>query len=162
MIIKVIGSPETPAFESAQKVVRAHGHAIYDNKYFYADLAIAPLLTYKLTTDEINAPIQGTLIFHPSPLPYGRGASSLRWAYRHNDAITAACWFWANETLDGGDICEMEILKIDYNMSPKLYYHTHVLPALERTLKQALKAIAAGYIRRIPQHEVYSTYDAKL
>ena len=48
----------------------------------------------------------GTLIFHPSPLPYGRGASSLKWAYRRGEPITAATWLWADSGYDTGDICE--------------------------------------------------------
>ena len=73
-------------------------------------MAIAPLLTRKLGSEELSAPLAGTLIFHPSPLPYGRGASSIRWAYRRHEPITAATWFWANDELDGGDICEQEIV----------------------------------------------------
>ncbi|MBS4057746.1 MAG: formyl transferase [Bacteroidales bacterium] len=162
MIIKVIGDPGAPAYQTSLSVVRKLGHAVHDSRYFYCDLAVAPLLTFRLSPDEINEPIHGTLIFHPSPLPYGRGASSLRWAYRRKEPITAACWFWATERLDAGDICESEIIKIDYSMSPKAYYHMHVLPALERTLQQALKAISGGYIRRIPQQEAYASYDLKL
>ena len=64
--------------------------------------------------------------------------------------------------MDAGDICEMEILKIDYTLSPKLYYESHVLPALERTLKRALNDIARGVIRRVPQVEGYATFDKKL
>ncbi len=64
--------------------------------------------------------------------------------------------------MDAGDICEMEIIKIDYSQSPKACYESHILPALERTLKRALKAIASGYIRRIPQVEAYSSYDKRV
>ena len=49
---------------------------------FFVDVAIAPLLTEKIDARELSEPELGTLIFHPSPLPYGRGASSIRWAYR--------------------------------------------------------------------------------
>lgn len=162
MIIKILGNRETAAFMLASSVVRRLGHAVYDNSYFYCDLAVAPLLTDKLTADDIEEPINGTLIFHPSPLPYGRGASSIRWAYRRGEPITAATWFWATDKMDAGDICEMEILKIDHSMSPKLYYQEHVLPALERTLQRALKDIARGVIRRVPQVDAYATFDLKL
>lgn len=47
---------------------------------FFVDTAIAPLLTKKVSNEELAKPNLGTLIFHPSPLPYGRGASSIRWA----------------------------------------------------------------------------------
>jgi methionyl-tRNA formyltransferase len=162
MVIKILGSRESAAFGLTAAIIRRLGHAVYDDSYFYCDLALAPLLTDKLTSDDIEEPIQGTLIFHPSPLPYGRGASSIRWAYRRGEPITAATWFWATDKMDAGDICEMEILKIDYTLSPKLYYESHVLPALERTLKRALNDIARGVIRRVPQVEGYATFDKKL
>ena len=127
------------------------------------DLAIAPLLTEKLSFSEISAPLYGTLIFHPSPLPHGRGASSIKWAYKRKEPMTAATWFWANDgKIDSGDICEMEIIKIDYALQPREFYGIHVLPALERTLERALVAIAGGYIRRVPQIEAYSSFDYKL
>lgn len=162
MVIKVLGEPGTAAYRAAVCVIKSMGHAVYDPTHFYCDLSVAPLLTKKLSDMELLEPIHGTLIFHPSPLPHGRGASSIRWAYRRKEHITAATWIWANDKLDGGDICESEILRIDYNLSPRDYYTTHVIPALERTLKRCLTAIASGYIRRVPQVEEHASYDAKL
>ena len=48
---------------------------------FFVDVAIAPLLIERVSNEELAEPNLGTLIFHPSPLPYGRGAS-LRYAGR--------------------------------------------------------------------------------
>jgi len=162
MVIKILGDRETAAYKAAGAVVRRLGHAVYDSSYFYCDLSIAPLLTKRLSDMELLEPVHGTLIFHPSPLPYGRGASSIRWAYRRQEPITAATWIWANGVLDGGDICESEILKIDYCLSPKEYYTGHIIPALERTLERCLKGISSGFIRRVPQVSVYASYDPKL
>lgn len=162
MVIKILGERETAAYKAAEVVIKRMGHAVYDSTYFYCDLSIAPLLTKKISDFDLMEPIHGTLIFHPSPLPWGRGASSIRWAYRRKEVITAASWFWANNRLDGGDICESEIIKIDYSISPKEFYEAHVIPALERTLQRSLKAIASGFIRRVPQVDEYSSYDSKL
>ena len=161
MKIKILGKQDTQAYELAHETVAKLGHSFCVNGCD-ADLAIAPLLTEKLSYDEISAPLRGTLIFHPSPLPYGRGAASIKWAYRRREPITAATWFWANDgKMDSGDICEMEIVKIDYNLSPREFYETHVLPASVRTLERALRAIAEGYRRRVPQVEEYSSFDFK-
>lgn len=104
--------------------------------------------------------------------PSGSGKSSLGRALNIREGAmvikvlgepgTAATWIWANGQLDGGDICESEIVKIDYNLSPKEFYAAHIIPALERTLKRCLIAIASGYIRRVPQVDEYASYDAKL
>lgn len=162
MVIKILGERDTPAYKAAEVTVKRLGHAVFDSTYFYCDLSIAPLLTKKISDFELLEPIHGTLIFHPSPLPHGRGASSIRWAYKRKEVITAATWFWANGQLDGGDICEAEIIKIDYLLSPKEFYEAHIIPALERTLERSLKAIASGFIRRVPQIDSYASYDPRL
>lgn len=119
------------------------------------------MLTQKLTPEELKESIHGVLIFHPSPLPHGRGARAIKYAYERKEPITAATWLWANDKMDAGDICEMEVVKIDYDLSPKEFYHIHMIPALERTLKRCLIAISQGYIRKVPQVEAYSTFDYK-
>jgi len=162
MIIDILGNKDTLAYMLARDVVLNSGHKLTEGEHEAADLAIAPLLTFKVSLEELRKPRIGTLIFHPSPLPYGRGASSLKWAYRRSEPITAACWFWANDKLDAGDICELEIIKIEYSMSPRAFYEAHILPALERTLKRCLEALDYGYIHRVPQEERYSTYDPKI
>ena len=135
------------------------GHKIVESD---ANLAIAPLLTKKVSNEELSEPLFGTLIFHPSPLPYGRGASAIRWAYRRKEPITAATWFWANDKLDAGDICEQEIVKIDYDLRPRDFYEKHVIPAMCRTLERCLSAVQIGFKRQIPQVEEYASYDGRI
>jgi formyltetrahydrofolate dehydrogenase len=159
MVVKILGDKTTEAYMEAAKTVKMLGHAVWDETYYYIDVAIAPLLTTKLTGEELAEPNTGTLIFHPSPLPYGRGASSIRWAYRRNEPITAATWFWADSGLDTGPICEQEIVKIDYTMAPREFYRTHIIPAMCRTLERCLNALENGLKREIPQVEIYASYD---
>jgi len=161
MVIKILGERETLAYRTVEALIKRLGHAVHDNSYFYCDLSVAPLLTKKLTDWELLEPIKGTLIFHPSPLPHGRGPSAIRWAYARKEPLTAATWFWANSEYDGGDVCEMEILAIDYSMRPKDYYESHMLPALERTLQRCLISISRGFERRVPQMAQYATYDSR-
>ena len=104
----------------------------------------------------------GTLIFHPSPLPYGRGASSIRWAYRRKEPIAAATWFWADNGLDTGDICEQEIIKIDYSLRPREFYEQEIIPAMRRTLERCLNNLQMGIKRRVPQVEKYATFDKRI
>lgn len=161
MKIKILGDKNTPAVLAAHRLVQQLGHCIVGSDG-EVDLAIAPLLTTKLSNEEINTPRLGTLVFHPSPLPYGRGASAIRWAYRRKEPITAATWFWANEYLDAGDICEQEIVKIDYSLSPRELYHTHVIPAMLRTLERCLNALSIGLKRQVKQIEDYASNDGRI
>jgi len=159
MIINILGEKGS-AYNAARDAVVSLGHKVTENDLSH--LAIAPLLTKKITQNEISAPLMGTLIFHPSPLPYGRGASAIRWAYRRKEPVTAATWFWADEKLDAGDICEQEIIKIDYDIRPREFYEQHVIPAMARTLKRALNDIEKGVKRQIKQIEEYATYDNRI
>lgn len=93
MVVKILGNSDTTAYKEAERVVKSLGLAVWNETYFFVDVAIAPLLIEKVSNEELAEPNLGTLIFHPSPLPYGRGASSIRWAYRRQEPITAATWF---------------------------------------------------------------------
>ncbi|KAA6339859.1 Methionyl-tRNA formyltransferase [termite gut metagenome] len=161
MIIKIYSEKSLPACIAAKVIVAGLGHVVTENAAG-ADLAIAPLLTEILPLETLRKPRYGTLIFHPSPLPYGRGASAIRYAYKRNEPVTAATWFWANKGIDAGDICEQEIVKIDYNLRPREFYEKDIIPAMSRTLERALIALSKGIVRRIPQIERYATYDKKL
>jgi methionyl-tRNA formyltransferase len=160
MTVRILGDESTAAYTAAHAVVEGHGHKVADDRA--ADLAIAPLLMRIVPADELNAPRYGTLIFHPSPLPYGRGASAIKWAYRRGEPVTAATWFWADNGIDTGDICEQEIVRIDHTLRPREFYEREVIPAMCRTLARALDDIARGRIRRVPQVERHATYDGRI
>jgi len=162
MVVRVLGNRDTIAYKEAERVVKSMRMAVWDESYFFVDLAIAPLLTEKIGDAELSEPELGTLIFHPSPLPYGRGASSIRWAYRRREPITAATWFWADSGLDTGDICEQEIVRIDYGLRPREFYEVDIIPAMRRTLERCLNGIQMGVRRRIPQVEKYATFDRRI
>ncbi len=158
MKVQIIGERNCPAYKLALCIISARGHMVVDSADG-ADLAVAPLLTEILTPEELSKPRLGTLIFHPSPLPYGRGCASIKWAYRRHEPITAATWMWADAGIDTGDICEMEIVKIDHNIRPRDFYEVDMLPALGRTLTRALEGCEAGRPRHIPQVAKYATFD---
>ncbi len=159
MVVRILGNKDSLAYITARRCALRCGVQLCEDDSAEYDLAIAPLLTEKISNYELAKPKTGTLIFHPSPLPYGRGASAIKWAYRRREPITAATWFWADSGLDTGDICEQEILKIDYNLRPRDFYVIHVIPALERTLERCLKGLIRGVQRRVPQVEEYSSFD---
>jgi formyltetrahydrofolate dehydrogenase len=167
MKIRILGDKNTTAYKEAAQLIISKGYTLFDDseEYLgddYIDVSIAPLLQEKIDSTTLTEPKYGTLIFHPSPLPYGRGASSIRWAYRRKEPVTAATWFWANDKLDAGDICEQEIVKIDYDISPREFYEQHIIPAMIRTLERALNALSIGLKREIKQIEKYSTYDSRI
>ena len=158
MIVDILGDKNTRAYLRAEELVNLLGHTISDN-HNIKHVAIAPLLTEKLSHERLCEPIYGTLIFHPSPLPYGRGSKSIRTAYNRKEPITAATWFWPNDRYDAGDICEQEVIKIDYSLSPREFYEEHIIPGMLRTLRRALNDLDRGIKRQVQQIEKYSSYD---
>jgi methionyl-tRNA formyltransferase len=123
-----------------------------------ADLALAPLLRRKLTRAEWTAPALGTLIFHPSLLPRYRGPDAVKWA--RDDAFTGATWFWCDDGLDTGDICEQELVAIPSDALPREIYERAIVPAGIRALERALEQMQRGYVRRVPQDHAAATYQS--
>nr|WP_028897748.1 formyltransferase family protein [Prevotella sp. HUN102] len=161
MKIRILGNKDTLAYNKALCLLQAKGHTITEETSQECDLAIAPLLTEKVSVEALSIPKFGTLVFHPSPLPYGRGAASIKWAYKRHEPITAATWFWADNGLDTGDICEQEIVRIDYQLCPREFYEQHIIPTMLRTLERCLNALSIGFKHTIPQVELYSSFDKR-
>jgi methionyl-tRNA formyltransferase len=127
-----------------------------------ADVAIAPLLTRRLTPEEWEAPYYGTLIFHPSALPYRRGPDAIRQTVAAGERVSAATWFWCDSGLDTGDICEQELVILAPGESPGRAYHTRFIPAGLVALRRALIGILGNLPRRLRQDETLATYDGYL
>lgn len=126
-----------------------------------ATFAIAPLLKRKLKPSEIIEPALGTLIFHPSILPYHRGPDAIRWAVAMGERVSGVTWFWADAGLDTGPICEQEPVVLAVGESAGRAYHTRFVPAGVRALRRAVEGIAADRPRRVAQESALSTYESR-
>lgn len=122
-------------------------------------VAVAPLLTRILRADDLAGPVVGTLIFHPSALPYRRGRDAVRWAVASGERVSAATWFWADLGVDTGRICEQEVVVLLPGESPGRAYHTRFVPAGLRALARALAGVVAGAPRFVEQDAELATYD---
>ena len=141
------------------EICERHGfHESHDPDW--SAIAIAPRLTRKLSAEEFSAPNFGTLIFHPSALPHGRGPDAVRWAVHRGERVSAASWFWASDGLDEGDICEQEPVVLAPGESAGRAYHSRFCPAGLRALDRALRGFATARAwRRVPQEHALATYD---
>jgi methionyl-tRNA formyltransferase len=125
-----------------------------------AAFALAPLLKRKLSHFEYTTPTLGTLIFHPSALPYHRGPDAIRWAVQLGEHASGATWFWCDGGMDTGPICEQEAVVLRIGESPGRAYHTRFVPAALRALARALEGIAAGNPRSVPQDHALASYES--
>jgi formyltetrahydrofolate dehydrogenase len=123
-------------------------------------LALAPLLTRKLSGYEWSTPMLGTLIFHPSALPYHRGPDAIRWVVQLGEHVSGATWFWCDGGLDTGPICEQETVVMKIGESPGRAYHTRFIPAALRALERALAGIQSGSPRSVEQDESAASYES--
>jgi methionyl-tRNA formyltransferase len=126
-----------------------------------ADVALAPLLRRVLLAAEYDAPVYGTLIFHPSALPFRRGPDAIRNTVAAGDRVSAATWFWCDERLDAGDLCASEVVVLLPGESAGRAYHTRFIPAGLRALERALNSVILRRPIRFGQEEALATYDPK-
>lgn len=127
-----------------------------------ATFAVAPKLTKVLSRHDWSAPLLGTLIFHPSILPYHRGPDAIRWAVLSGERVSGVTWFWCDEGLDTGPICEQEPVLLNLSESPGRAYHTRFVPAGVRAFERAVKGVLIGDPRRVKQEAGLGTYESYL
>jgi len=125
-----------------------------------ATFAIATKLLKIIPREQWAAPELGTLIFHPSVLPYHRGPDAIRWAVLGGERVSGVTWFWAEDGLDTGPICEQEAVLLDPKESPRRAYHTRFIPAGIRALERAVWEIFRDRPRRVPQEPVLASYES--
>jgi len=123
-----------------------------------SDVALAPLLRYKLSEEQWTTPRHGTLIFHPSMLPLNRGPDAVRWVVNNGERFTGATWFWCSGGMDAGDIWEQEMAAIPDACTAGRLYHHLLVPAALRCLSRGLTGLLSGYARRAPQDQAAATY----
>lgn len=124
-----------------------------------ADFALAPLLRRKLAPWEYQSPRLGTLVFHPSALPYRRGPDAIRRAVTAGERVSAATWFWCADGWDTGPICEQEVVVLCPGESAGRAYHSRFIPAGLTALERAVRGILAGRPRSVPQDEALASYE---
>ena len=109
---------------------------------------------------EWSAPLFGTLIFHPSILPYRRGPDAIRWAVMTGERVSGVTWFWGDDGVDTGPICEQDPVLLQPGESPGRAYHTRFVPAGVRALDRAVKGVLTGDPRRVKQEAALGSYES--
>ena len=159
--VHACGDASAEAFRAACETIAHEAGFTPADRPDDADVAIAPMLTRRLARAEYDAPRCGTLVFHPSALPYRRGPDAIRHAVAAGERVSASTWFWCSDGLDEGDVCEQEVVVLRPGESAGRAYHTRFVPAGLRALRRALDGVRAGTPRRAPQDPSLATYDGR-
>lgn len=139
-------------------VCREFGYEPCGDPHF-AHFALAPRLTRILKRKDWSAPMLGTLIFHPSILPYRRGADAIRHTIAARERVSGVTWFWCDDGIDTGPICEQEPVLLKPGESAGRAYHSRFVPAGLRSLRRAIGAIHRDEVQRRDQDESLATFD---
>lgn len=159
MKIYIYGDSTVPIINKCYMLIYNNNDLEIVQNLEMSDVAIAPLLNEYIPKKDIHIPRYGTLIFHPSLLPRHRGKDAIKWAFKMEESYTGATWFWADEGLDTGPICEMEVLAIKNGERPRDFYKRSVIPSAIRQLDFILKDLQNGVIRKRPQIEENASYE---
>ncbi len=124
-----------------------------------ADLCVMAYVTDIVPNEMIDAPIRGTIQYHPSLLPLHRGPSSINWAIINGDAETGLSIFWPDEGLDTGPILLQKRVDIGPDDSVGSLYFNHLYPMGIEAILESIDLVADGATPRIVQDESAATYE---
>lgn len=118
---------------------------------FQPDLLVLAWWPYILKADVLAVPEIGSLNFHPSLLPHGRGKAPNFWALRNNTPFGVTI-HWVDEEIDSGDIAFQRGIDVTWQDNAQtLYERSH--DTLVELFQENWLAILSGNIPRIPQPE---------
>ena len=107
-----------------------------------ADLCVMAYVTDIVPNEMIDAPIHGTIQYHPSLLPLHRGPSSINWAIINGDAETGLSIFWPDEGLDTGPILLQKRVDIGPDDSVGSLYFNHLYPMGIEAILESIDLVA--------------------
>ena len=114
------GGKEDPVAETARKLslpvyqyarLRA-AEAVSQFEALEPELCVMAYVTDIVPLEMINAPVRGTIQYHPSLLPRHRGPSSINWPIVNGETQTGLSIFWPDEGLDTGPLLIQKTVEI--------------------------------------------------
>jgi methionyl-tRNA formyltransferase len=109
----------------------------------------------------LNIPTFGSIQYHPSLLPKGRGASAINWPIIQGETETGLSIFWPDNGLDTGDVLLQKKTPISDADSLGTVYFDRLFPMGVEAMMEALDLVKAGTAPRIKQDERLATYEGR-
>jgi len=124
------------------------------------DLCVMAFVTDFVPSSILQAPVQGTIQYHPSMLPLHRGPSSINWPIIQGETMTGVSIFWPDDGLDTGPILTQKTAAIGPDDTVGSLYYEKLFPLGVEAITQAVALIRQGIAPKIPQDHESATYES--
>ena len=124
------------------------------------DLGVMAYVTRIVPASFLNAPVHGTIQYHPSLLPAHRGPSSMNWPIIQGEEETGLTIFWPDEGLDTGPILLQKKVVIEADDTLGSLYFNKLYPLGVEALLESIDLVKKGKAPRILQDESEASYES--
>jgi len=131
---------------------------VAEHRAICAELNVLAFVTTILPPEIVDAPVHGSLCFHPSLLPRFRGGSALAWQIILGERESGVTVFRPDAGVDTGPIVVQKrgVEIRDTDTAGSLYFE-RLYPLGIEAIVEAVASIAAGTARGVPQDESRAT-----
>jgi methionyl-tRNA formyltransferase len=125
------------------------------------DLQVMAFVTLFVPEEFLNIPTHGSIQYHPSLLPVGRGASAINWPIINGEKETGLSIFWPDNGLDTGDVLLQKKTPISDTDTLGTVYFDRLFPMGVEAMMESIDLVKAGKAPRIKQDESLATYEGR-
>src|SRR6266403_828964 len=125
------------------------------------DLQVMAFVTLFVPEDFLNIPTKGSIQYHPSLLPLGRGASAINWPIILGGRGTGLTIIWPDNGLDTGAVLLQKKTPISATDTLGTVYFDRLFPIGVDTMMESVDLVKAGKAPRIKQDESKATYEGR-
>jgi methionyl-tRNA formyltransferase len=125
------------------------------------DLQVMAFVTLFVPEEFLNIPTHGSIQYHPSLLPLGRGASAINWPIINGEKETGLSIFWPDNGLDTGDVLLQKKTPISDTDTLGTVYFDRLFPMGVDAMMESIDLVKKGKAPRIKQDENLATYEGR-
>ena len=125
------------------------------------DLQVMAFVTLFVPEEFLNIPTHGSIQYHPSLLPVGRGASAINWPIINGEKETGLSIFWPDNGLDTGAVLLQKKTPISADDTLGTVYFDRLFPMGVEAMMESVDLVKAGKAPRIKQDERLATYEGR-
>jgi methionyl-tRNA formyltransferase len=165
------GRPDPLAEEAEKRGLRSIRHAsmrrkgaaiperVAEYRALGAELNVLAFVTMILPPEVVDAPVHGSLCFHPSLLPKYRGGNALAWQILLGETETGVTVFRPDAGVDTGPIVVQKggVAIEPHHTAASLYFEQLYALGVE-AMVEAVAAVASGRAEAVPQDESRSSF----